>query len=335
MKAQACPRLFQAEAMRDSRLAGAELAHFERHVTVCVDCLREVQALEALADGVRSGDSARENELHARRERTRLLAAFDRAQLRPERRSGNELRLAGVTALAVLAAALFFWRRERLPAKVDPTPTAIVRADGATIWSEHAEGNRRAIVLERGALYIQVRHSSGERSLVVVLPDGELEDTGTTFKVTAEEGHTTGVSVDEGSVVLRIRGQPPVRIGAGDTWTPAAQAAATATNAVPSALPKTPRRSMPLRSTPAPDPSMDFRSALAALDVGDNAEAAKAFAVFMRKYPRHPRTEDAAYLRVIAFHRLGDDSKLREAAKEYVRRFPGGFRRAEVEGLSR
>ena len=51
-----------------------------------------------------------------------------------------------------------------------------------------------------------------------MLPDGELEDIGTTFTVSAEDGRTTRVAVQEGSVVLRIHGQPPVAIGPGETW---------------------------------------------------------------------------------------------------------------------
>jgi hypothetical protein len=53
------------------------------------------------------------------------------------------------------------------------------------------------------------------------------------------------------------------------------------------------------------------------------------------KHPQDPRTEDAAYLRVIAFQRSADAARMKEAAREYLRRYPTGFRRAEVETLSR
>src|ERR1022692_1431951 len=105
-------------------------------------------------------------------------------------------------------------------------------------WSEHREGDRDKVVLERGALWIHVDHSSGEGRLVVELPDGELEDTGTTFTVSAGGGHTTRVAVEEGHVVLRIRGQASVAMGPGDAWVPEARATASAcASAVPPAEP--------------------------------------------------------------------------------------------------
>src|SRR6478752_5493787 len=143
MTKPACPRSFEAEAMRDGRLAGAERVSFQRHLDSCPRCSREVGTLQTLA--VHLSDSGSEfdaDELHVRRERTRLLAAFDAKLAPPER-----------------------------------TP-----------------------------------------------PDGELEDIGTTFAVSAEAGRTTRVSVDSGSVVLRIRGQAPLSLGAGDTWNPSQRA---------------------------------------------------------------------------------------------------------------
>ena len=74
---------------------------------------------------------------------------------------------------------------------------------------------------------------------------------------------------------------------------------------------------------------------MAALDVGDNVGAAAAFASFLVKHPHDPRAEDAAYLRVMALHRSGDDGSTKQAAKEYLHRYPAGFRHKEVEVLSR
>jgi hypothetical protein len=60
-----------------------------------------------------------------------------------------------------------------------------------------------------------------------------------------------------------------------------------------------------------------------------------AFASFLAKHPRDPRAEDAAYLRVIALQRTGDSESTRWAAQEYLRRYPEGFRRAEMGALAR
>lgn len=355
MKPTQCPRLFEVEAARDGRLTGAELASFERHMRDCPTCLRETRALERLAEALRStpdGDAT--DMLHVRRERTRLLAAFDRALVGPSPRSSARRRLIWSAAAAALVTCVLVLRRAR-PSAEPVHPSAVVRADGTAVWSDHREGNREVVDLEAGALWVHVDHSRGEEQLLVVLPDGELKDTGTTFTVNAEDGHTTRVAVQEGHVVLRIRGRAAVALGPGDTWTsnhrlaasasasavspadtaPAAQLAAAeraAPRPRPSALMASSSASSP--SAPASDSSVEFRAAMAALDVGDNHQAATAFALFLEKHPRDPRAEDAAYLRVIALQRTGDGAATKRAAVEYLRRFPGGFRQAEVEPLA-
>jgi len=351
MSVPPCPRLFEAEAMRDGRLAGAERASFERHVTVCPACSREVQALEALAESLRAGppDRAVADELHVRRERTRLLAAFDSALLAPRRSWSAGHRLIGSAAVAVVVAILVLPRLRRAAEAPAHASSAVVHADSTAVWAERMVGERENVALERGALWIHVDHSSGEGRLLVVLPDGELEDIGTTFMVSADDGRTTRVAVQEGHVVLRLRGQAPIALGPRDTWTPDPRpvASAPASVAPPADLAPTARldrseRSTPslrpsasLASPPASDASVDFRAAMAALDVGDNHQAAEAFADFLEKHPRDPRSEDAAYLRVVALQRSGEGAGMKHAALEYLRRYPAGFRQAEVEPLSR
>jgi hypothetical protein len=236
-------------------------------------------------------------------------------------------------------------------------PSAIVRADSGAVWSQRAGGTRNEIVLVRGGLSIHVDHASRSGPLVVLLPDGELEDTGTTFSVSAADGETTRVAVQEGSVVLRIHGRLPITVDAGETWLreprPVAPAAAAGDPALspapaqwqPTAAPTraaAPHRSLAARAPAAPadvdvvpGASVEFRAAMAVLDVGANRDAAAAFARFLVRYPRDPRAEDAAYLRVIALQRCAADDDMRRAASEYLRLYPAGFRRAEVEKLSR
>jgi len=72
---------------------------------------------------------------------------------------------------------------------------------------------------------------------------------------------------------------------------------------------------------------------MATLNEGDNVGAAAAFASSLAKHPRDPRAEDAAYLRVIALRRSGDDGAMKRAGAEYLKRYPAGFRHAEVEVL--
>ena len=73
---------------------------------------------------------------------------------------------------------------------------------------------------------------------------------------------------------------------------------------------------------------------MAALDRGDNSQAAALFNAFVVAHPRDSRAEDALYLRVIALQRTGNSSATERAANDYLRRYPHGFRTAEIESLS-
>jgi hypothetical protein len=351
MKPSPCPRLFEAEAMRDGRLGDAERASFERHLTACHWCLTEVGALDALAESLRRSRSRGEaDKLLVRRERTRLLAAFDGILVAPERQRRLRYRLIWA-AVAALIAGLVVSSRLRHAVPLADLTNAVVRPDGATVWSERTEGDLEQVRLERGSLWIHVDHASGRRRrLVVVLPDGELEDTGTTFTVSADDGRTTCVTVQDGSVTLRLPGHWAVSLGPGETWTPVAQPVASSSSA-PAAGSTATARVAPLAgasapspasnpsslapaaaSSPAIDPAVAFRVAMAALDTGDNRTAAASFASFLVRHPSDPRAEDAAYLEVIALQRCGDRDATKVAGQEYLRRFPAGFRRAEVKG---
>jgi TolA-binding protein len=355
MTSPSCPRLFEVEAARDGRLAGAELASFERHMRACPACLREAQALEAPGAALRAGSVGKRDELHVRRERTRLLASFDGELVVAGRRWARWLLWPVPVAVVVVGLLIIFWHvRPVEPARAS---SAVVRASSAAVWSEKRQDHLDQIRLERGSLWLHIDHSSRQsRRLLVILPDGELEDTGTTFSVSAEDGRTTRVEVQDGSVMLRLRGLLPVAIGAGGTWSPGPAPVASASPASsveptpqhraaplspsspslarPSSSPS-PSASEPLVSSATPDPSDDFRAAMATLNAGDNAGAAAAFMSFLAKHPRDPRSEDAAYLRVIALRRSGDDGSMKQAGADYLRRYPAGFRHAEVELLLR
>jgi hypothetical protein len=350
MKA-ACPRLFEVEALRDGRLTGAEVVRFQSHLLACADCAREARALEGLAESLRSPTRfAQADELHVRRQRTRLLAAFD-ARLVPAPRGIAQrwLRSASVVALLSVLAALVFvlWPARPAPSHPSESPLATspepvtIRADGSARWSRQVDGQLDRIVLESGVLSIRVDHVASPRRLLVILPDGELDDIGTTFSVGADAGHTTYVAVQEGSVVLRLHGTPPLALGAGDSWRPPPTPAATLLESTPApaaarrVVKPRPAATPAPRSTAAPDPSADFRTAMSAFNSGDNSLAATRFAAFLRQHPRDRRAEDAAYLRILALQRTGDSAATQQAARDYLSRYPRGFRHAEVEALSR
>jgi anti-sigma factor RsiW len=371
MTKSACPRSFEAEALRDGRLAGAERLSFQRHLDSCPRCSHEVASLRALGDRLQDSGldaDADADELHVRRERMRLLAAFDAKLAPPERTLAARGLLVGAAAAALMLLGVFVHLRRPGAAPGGTESAVVVDADSSASWSRRSEGAVEKILLERGALSIRVDHASARRRLLVVLPDGELEDIGTRFTVSAEAGRTTSVSVHSGSVVLRIRGQAPLALSAGDTWNPSQRVVAAACPsceparvavptsapvAQPSAaqasplastrLPRAPaaaassdRAASPLPSTSGrePNPSLDFRAAMTALDSGDNVAAAARFSSFLTTHPRDARGEDAAYLRVIALQRTGDTGSMKEAAAYYLGRYPNGFRRAEVAALA-
>jgi hypothetical protein len=345
MKRATCLRLFEVEALRDGRISGAERAQFERHLATCAACAREAEELAALGRALREEPPPRD-ELHRRRERTRLLAAFDRSLIAGERPWSRRQRWSVlVAAAALLAVSIFVWRafptREPLQ-----EPNAVIRADAATLWSRRMQGGREQIALERGALWIRVAHGTSSAPLLVVLPDGELEDIGTTFSVAVEAGRTTRVSVEEGSVVLRIRGQAPVTIEQGGAWPAMTEPPASASAPVLEPAPSASQAARPPPSSRSPPrsgtrveaeraASKDFRAGVAALERGDNGEAALRFERFIEQHPEDTRAEDAAYLRVLALQRAGDVATLRAAAQQYLSRFPAGFRRKDVERLAR
>lgn len=355
-----CPRRFEVEALRDGRLQGTERAHFQTHLDTCSDCSREARELDALAAALRAPSNAPADQLHVRRERTRLLAAFDASLVPdlPATRNRSWLRFApGLLALAALAALGFaLWPTSSssppVPLAVHASEAITVRADSRTDWSRHDEIELDKIILRSGALSIRVEPTQPRRRLLVILPDGELEDIGTTFSVSADTGRTTRVTVQEGSVVLRLRGKAPLALGAGDFWTPPAlvtpplpaapaSSALPATNAAPAARGSSASASVSAgtatsaSASPVRDASADFRAAMSAFDAGDHAGAVARFGAFISAHPRDSRVEDAAYLRVLALQRSGNRTATQRAARDYLELYPGGFRRAEVEGLAR
>jgi hypothetical protein len=355
-----CPRLFEVEALRDGRLTGVEVARFQSHVRTCSFCARELAAIEELAFALRGAPAPTADELHVRRERMRLLAAFDASLVPAPKERRGKLWLG---AFAVLAAAtmLAFVLQPARPVTTTVHSSDPVKIEAATAsqWSRRSESRKDIITLESGTLSIHVDHRLSQRRLLVLLPDGDLEDVGTTFSVTAAASRTTSVTVREGSVILRLRDRPAITLRAGEAWSPATtevERAPASSNApiVDTPPPHTQHSEKPLsRAAPAgslpasasvsapaladrADPAAeDFRAAMSAFTRGDNVRASSLFAAFLDQYPRDSRREDAAYVRVLTLQRAGDFSAMKRAASEYLVRYPHGFRYAEVEALSR
>jgi TolA-binding protein len=67
---------------------------------------------------------------------------------------------------------------------------------------------------------------------------------------------------------------------------------------------------------------------------GDFGRAETLLAAFEQHHPADSRVEDAAYLRIVARARRGDAAGARQLAREYLTKYPSGFRRREAEGLA-
>jgi hypothetical protein len=216
-----CPRSFEVQARRDGRLTGKELASFEQHLEMCRECAKEGSELDVLASKLDASHPLVADELEVRRQRTRLLAAFNQQQLTPDARAWRPWSLVALAGAAIcLGFALWFSGSLR-----DPGVSAVVvRASEGSEWRRHSDGERERVIVERGSLHISVNHVAEEAPLLVVLPDGTLEDMGTIFTVSVADGRTTRVFVEEGSVMLRLEGRAPVLINAGDEWSAGGEA---------------------------------------------------------------------------------------------------------------
>ena len=343
MTAVSCVRISEVEAARDGRLTGAERKSFERHLPLCADCREEDRKLNALADCLRAVPAPEPDEMASRRRRQQLLLEADRqvvAGTPAPRRFGLVFAVVVAAALLLFVGQRFYTRR---PASVATVPTAnaeiaTIRAAEGARWSKARDGLIERIDLQEGELAIAVHGSAGEH-VVVKLPDGELEDLGTRFIVVVQAGATKQVVVQEGLVVLRLRDRAPVHIGAGSSWVRETPAVASASLIVPpiTSAPLVAAPKMKLAPSAEPSdidvPGAELKVAMGSYRSGNHREAAAKFAAFIQAHPGDARSEDASYLRIVALQRAGDHAAARVAAKEYLTRYPKGFRVPEVEGM--
>jgi hypothetical protein len=94
-----------------------------------------------------------------------------------------------------------------------------VRATPGSSWSQRSEPAAQVIIaLEQGSLWTKISHNRPHPPVSFRVPDGQIEDVGTTFTVSVQAGRTRHVAVEEGAVVVRLRGEREVRLTAGQVW---------------------------------------------------------------------------------------------------------------------
>jgi hypothetical protein len=323
-----CPRLWEVEAARDGRLESQPLAALEHHVASCETCGREHHYVDSLAKTLRES-SPQPDEVSVRRLRQVILeraVGLSHARL-PLPYRAKIWRVALAVSLAAAAGgALVHYLH--LNAAAPSHDVALVRAESvATKWARHHTHMVEQIDLADGILSLVVRRLPGDPRLIVRVPEGEIEDQGTAFKVTVHTGRTVEIAVTDGWVVFRRSGHADVRLPAGATWTPQEQAPLSTPAATPS-------QSLPL---PAPSQAQAKRRRSAR-----GHHAAGAVAGAQASQAAHAETssdmafdsEDDAYLQLLGLVRQQRHEEARLAARIYLMRFPRAFRRAEVERLA-
>lgn len=217
---------------------------------------------------------------------------------------------AAVSAVAVLSIVVV--TRPHPPAP-PPKTVVVATALGNSQWSRKDTPTRQQIDLRDGTLELAVQRPPSGAPLVVLVPDGEIEDLGTRFQVAVREQKTQAITVTEGAVVFRRAGEADVRVEAGQSWArEQPRAAVQAPRGLHQEEVNRPSAQGAARAAPAPSASSARN---------DGAPSALA--------------EDAAYLHVVALLREGRTAEARLAAQDYLRSFPEGFRRVEMERVAR
>jgi len=368
MTRAACTRQWEAEAARDGRLDVASALDFRAHASRCDSCAAELDALAAMATRLRNAPAVSPDRLARVRQRvlvqaTRRPAAWPSGQASPSLRWPRPLvlgaALAGLLVLGLWLAGTFEGggaegtvgiasqpndtNRVGSPL-VRPELTFTATADGSAQWHENRADDEQRVVLLDGRLALVVQRPVGAPRLVVQVPDGEIEDIGTTFHVAVAGGRTVEVAVASGRVILRLRGEVVRELGPGEVWRRVESAQ------VPAGVERVEAGS----TLPVAPEAGDARETLAKASPPTTSPTTRATATTRPKSPPNAvdsvsvppletvtppgsdaALEDAAYLDVLALVRAGRVEAARAAAQDYLRRFPDGFRRAEVGEVAR
>jgi hypothetical protein len=336
-----CTRSWQAEAVHDGRLSGADRAAFERHAASCSDCAREARELAALAEVARALPAPESEPLARLRRRNVLLQLANERAVRslPRVSAGRWVALLASVAVATLLA-LFLGRPGTVaPPEVAPgVPTYRISAAPEAEWHvvEHTATLRLRTL--RGRFELSVGKLQRGQRFLLDLPDGELEVRGTRFVVEVDRTRSLGVHVSEGLVAIRLRGRGEVMLGAGEHWkAPSDPEQSAVVSPAPSSSPATVVRSAPpAAKASAPvkaSAGTAFADAMAAFSAGDYGRAEALFVAFERAHPGDARVEDVLFLRAVARARRGDLGGARSLARAYLERYPSGLRRKEAERI--
>jgi len=259
-----------------------------------------------------------------RRGRQRLMAAVNDSLLgsAAPRRSAH-----WAAALALLpAAALGYALLTRHSSPELPKSSVEVRAKAGARWVVRNSAALEEVELREGEASFEV-HPHADRRVLVRLPDGELEDLGTTFEVAVHDQHTSHIAVTEGRVAVRLSNRPEFALSAGEHWERAP--IVSAPPPPPAAAPRPSESATIARSSEAHRTSTSTHRAPVKAQFAAPASATVT-APSATAEVDSTRAEDSAYLAVVSLLRKGRYSEARAQAKAYLLRFPSGFRRVEM-----
>jgi hypothetical protein len=337
---QPCPRKWQVEAARDGRITGKDLESASRHRETCAECSAEERDLSGLGQGLAVLPEVPRDALAARRTRQRLMASLNESVLETPR-AGAMRRVALFAALGMAAAGTLFGVTRRRPAVRGHERIIEVHAAPGARWSESEDELVERVELFDGFVSFLVHPHPGKR-VVVVLPDGELEDMGTVFGVRVVGQRTQHVAVSAGRVLVHLGGKPAFELRASQTWDLAVDlpVAPSVPPPVQSAVPPpsvVATLSRPALKETAPPP----RAAASTPLVGGAPSASSPAAIRQdasanasRADVQAAKAEDLAYLGIVDALRQGRYEDARARAKAYLLRFPSGFRRIEVLNIA-
>lgn len=310
-----CPCTGLIQPWRDGLLDQPQGTLLEQHLREgCDPCQQELLYLDWLVHSLRAL-TPMVDEVALQRRRAPLVLRATQQPLPEtwpvERRSAlYKIALAAAAAVALTVLVL-----DRSP------QVRVTRISGTGEIQRFTEGEHSILQLSDGRYELHVSRGMLDRALLVRLPDGEIEDLGTVFGITVNEGRTSAVEVREGAVQLRLQGTPQLTLGAGASWQ-------SPTDAAPRSAPET--AATPVQpSLPSPAVSRG----------GTDARPAAALRPAAIKHSASHRsannTEDAMYLRMLDLLRADRRDAARNLAQRYLKQFPHGFRRAEVLRISR
>jgi hypothetical protein len=202
--------------------------------------------------------------------------------------------------------------------------------------------------LAAGTVTARVAKIASGHRFVIGTNDSEIEVRGTAFRVSivapdpaCGDGATTRVDVFEGTVVVRRAGVEAA-VSAGERWPsgclsvaanePATPAIASTTDSKKLAVAPSASPSSPSSSSRLAEQNDLFAEAVAAKRRGATGTAIAAFERFAATYPRSPLA-DSAMAERMKLLRTVDKARARDAARQYLDRYPVGSARGIAQAI--